>query len=95
MANDLEQSGETAEQPLIHQPQMAGSTRYADATPGRRQSRPILHAALGFVIYSIFDFTSTYMYHGWTLKVALLDTLWGTTVFAATGAILDALPNWP
>ncbi len=24
---------------------------------------------LGFAIYGIFDFTSTYMYHGWTIKV--------------------------
>lgn len=25
---------------------------------------------LGFAIYGIFDFTSTYMYNGWTIKVS-------------------------
>ncbi|EIE24319.1 hypothetical protein COCSUDRAFT_62819 [Coccomyxa subellipsoidea C-169] len=46
---------------------------------------------LGFAIYGIFDFTSTYMYHGWTIKVAVLDTLWGTILFALTGLVLQLL----
>eukprot|EP00884_Botryococcus_braunii_P018732 jgi/Botrbrau1/5542/Bobra.0023s0026.1 len=48
-------------------------------------------AKLGFVIYSIFDFTSTFMYIGWTLPVAILDTLWGTSLFATVGALLQLL----
>ncbi|BDA45963.1 hypothetical protein COCOBI_08-0550 [Coccomyxa sp. Obi] len=46
---------------------------------------------LGFAIYGIFDFTSTYMYDGWTIKVAVLDTLWGTILFALTGLVLQLL----
>ena len=52
-------------------------------------------ARLGFVIYSIFDFTSTFMYHGWTLKVALLDTLWGTILFSLIAGGLGQLPRVP
>ncbi len=48
-------------------------------------------AKQGFVIYSIFDFTSTFMYNGWTLPIAVLDTLWGTTLFGLVGALLQLL----
>ena len=50
---------------------------------------------LGYVIYSIFDFTSTFMYHGWTMKVALLDTAWGTLLFTTIAALLKELNRGP
>ena len=52
-------------------------------------------ARLGYVIYSIFDFTSSFMYHGWTWKIALLDTLWGTILFTAIAALLKELNRVP
>lgn len=48
-------------------------------------------AQQGFVIYSILDFTCTYMFHGWTLGVAVLDTIWGTTVYGIVGKILEGV----
>ena len=81
-------------------------------------------AKIGFVIYGVFDFTSTFMvcssayllgmhpkcmtcchnyerrlltvgcclqYNGWTLKTALLDTCWGTVMYALIGWLLSYL----
>lgn len=56
---------------------------------------PAEGARLGYVIYSIFDFTSTFMFHEWTLYVALLDTLWGTLLFTAIAALLQQLSRVP
>lgn len=50
---------------------------------------------LGYIIYSIFDFTSTFMYHRWTLKFALLDTAWGTLLFTIIAAVLKELSRVP
>eukprot|EP00891_Asterochloris_glomerata_P007239 jgi/Astpho2/7239/Aster-01547 len=50
-------------------------------------------AQVGFVIYSIVDFTNYFMFQGWTAKVALLDMCWGTSVYAITGAALSYLPQ--
>ncbi|KAK9803837.1 hypothetical protein WJX73_005833 [Symbiochloris irregularis] len=52
-------------------------------------------ARLGFVLYVIFDFTSTFMYHAWTIKVALLDTVWGTLLFTLIGGLLNELERIP
>ena len=50
---------------------------------------------LGYLIYSIFDFTSTFMYHGWGLKIAILDTIWGTLLFTIIAAGLKQLSRVP
>ena len=42
-------------------------------------------AQIGFVIYSVFDATSTFMYSAWTLKIAILDTVWGTLLYTILG----------
>ncbi|CAK0771938.1 hypothetical protein CVIRNUC_003912 [Coccomyxa viridis] len=48
-------------------------------------------ARIGLAIYGVFDFTSTFMYHGWTVKVAVLDCMWGTLLYALTGLVLQWL----
>ncbi|KAK9837757.1 hypothetical protein WJX74_004390 [Apatococcus lobatus] len=54
-------------------------------------STPWEAAQQGFVIYSVFDSTSTYIYHGWGYKIAILDTLWGTLLFTILGFIVQEL----
>lgn len=44
-------------------------------------------AETGFYIYSIYDFTNTFLFEGWAVPLALADVAWGTGVFAAAGAI--------
>lgn len=35
-------------------------------------------ALLGFVVYSVYDLTNYAVLRGWTLKVTLIDIVWGT-----------------
>lgn len=45
-------------------------------------------ALLGFVIYGIFNGTNNAIFKGWDNKIAIADTLWGTTVFAIVAKIV-------
>lgn len=36
---------------------------------------------VGFVIYGVFNTTNVALFKDYSLKLALLDTLWGTTIF--------------
>lgn len=44
-------------------------------------------ALFGFVTYAFYDFTNYATLHGFPLKLAIVDTLWGTLLFALVGAI--------
>ena len=48
-------------------------------------STPFEAAQQGFVIYSVFDCTTTYAFHNWTYKYAILDICWGTLLFWILG----------
>lgn len=48
-------------------------------------------ARQGFIIYGVFDLTSTFMYDNWTAGVAALDMLWGTALYAVVGKLLELL----
>ena len=37
---------------------------------------------LGFLVYGIFEFTNMSIFKKWELKTAVIDTLWGGTLFA-------------
>ena len=50
---------------------------------------------LGYVIYSIVDGTNTFVFHGWTLKLAVLDTIWGTALFTIVATVLRELKRVP
>ncbi len=42
---------------------------------------------LGFCIYGIFDFTNLAIFKNYTLKTAIIDTLWGAILFFAVTSI--------
>lgn len=37
---------------------------------------------LGFLVYGIFEFTNMSIFKKWELKTAVIDSLWGGTLFA-------------
>lgn len=47
----------------------------------------ITGALLGFVMYAFYDFTNYATLHSFPLKLALIDTLWGTFLFAIVSAV--------
>lgn len=46
---------------------------------------------LGLVIYGTFDFTNYAMFKNYDLKTAVMDTVWGSLLFALTTLILREL----
>jgi len=46
---------------------------------------------LGLVIYGTFDFTNYAMFKNYDLKIAIMDTVWGSLLFALTTLILREL----
>ncbi len=43
-------------------------------------------AAFGLVVYGMYDLTNLAVLRGWTVRVAVVDALWGAVVTAAAGA---------
>jgi uncharacterized membrane protein len=43
---------------------------------------------LGLVIYGTFDFTNYAMFKNYDLKIAIMDTVWGSLLFALTTLIV-------
>jgi len=43
---------------------------------------------LGIVIYSVFDLTTLAIFQKWSPVLAVIDTLWGGSLFALTAAIV-------
>ena len=57
-----------------------------------RNHRPIWEAfLLGVVIYGVYETTSLALFKKWEWRIALMDTLWGGTLFALTTAIIYAM----
>jgi uncharacterized membrane protein len=46
---------------------------------------------LGLVIYGTFDFTNYAMFKNYDLKTAIMDTVWGSLLFALTTLILGKI----
>lgn len=68
---------------------MAAALIYFVVLPTRTAS--IFHAAiegalLGATIYTVYDFTNYMLIPHWSLKLALVDIAWGTTLFILTAA---------
>ena len=51
-------------------------------------------ALLGFIVYGMYDLTNLAVLRGWTGKVVLLDTAWGTFVCALISAFTHGLDRW-
>lgn len=51
----------------------------------------ISSALLGFTVYGVFDFTSLTIIDKWKLKQSLIDTTWGTILFAITAIIFEKI----
>ena len=50
---------------------------------------------LGLVIYGTFDFTNYAMFKNYDLKTAIMDTVWGSLLFALTKKTVGFLLNLP
>jgi len=42
------------------------------------------HFLLGIIIYSVYDLTSLALLKNWSVKTAIIDTLWGGILFTLT-----------
>lgn len=42
----------------------------------------------GLTSYSVFDFTMHFMFHDWTINLAIMDVLWGSILCSLTTFIL-------
>ena len=48
-------------------------------------------ALLGLFIYSVYDFTNLALIDDYRLDLAIIDSLWGSTLFAITTAIFSLI----
>jgi uncharacterized membrane protein len=54
-----------------------------------KDKRSIMDAfLLGLVIYTVYEFTSIAFLKNWYWSVAIIDSLWGATLFAITTALV-------
>lgn len=44
---------------------------------------------IGFAIYGIFNLTNLAIFKDYSVRVAIIDTLWGTTLFSIIAAIIS------
>lgn len=59
-----------------------------------RRNRPVEEAfALGIVIYGVFEGTNYAMFKRWSPTLAIMDTIWGGILMAATTGITYTLSN--
>ncbi len=50
-------------------------------------------AALGFVIYAVYDFTNLSTLQNWSLKMTLVDVAWGTLLCGTVSALVTLVNN--
>jgi uncharacterized membrane protein len=48
-------------------------------------------ALLGLFIYSVYDFTNLALIDGYRIDLAIIDSLWGSTLFALTTALFSVI----
>ena len=48
-------------------------------------------AMLGFIMYAVYDLTNLAVLRGWTLKVTVIDILWGTSICACVAVLMNGL----
>ncbi len=52
---------------------------------------PLEAGLLGLVIYGTFDFTNYTMLKNYNLKIAIMDTVWGSLLFALTTLVVGKI----
>lgn len=45
-------------------------------------------ALLGLIIYGVFEFTNLALFKNWSILTVIIDTTWGTLLFALTTSIV-------
>tara|TARA_Y100001980_G_C14552022_1_gene335878 strand:- start:1995 stop:2402 length:408 start_codon:yes stop_codon:yes gene_type:complete len=56
--------------------------------PNSVQEAMVYGALVGFVIYGVFNGTSYSINKDWTIKIAVLDTIWGATVMSTAATVV-------
>ena len=56
--------------------------------PNSLNEAMVYGALVGFVIYGVFNGTSYSISKNWTLKIAVLDTIWGMFVMSAAATVV-------
>jgi len=60
-----------------------------------QKHRPVKDAALlGLTIYGVYEFTNYSLLKDWSLLTVIMDTTWGTVLFALTTAIVYSLTSF-
>jgi len=64
----------------------------AFTTSSFERKKSILEAfLLGIIIYAVYETTTLAILKNWTYKTAIIDTIWGGTLFALTTFIVYAI----
>ena len=53
----------------------------------------LIGGTLGLIIYGIFDFTNLSLFKNYNLKIAIIDTIWGSILFTLTTYISKTILN--
>jgi len=57
----------------------------------RTRRSPLDAFLLGLLVYGVFDSTNYAIFKKWDWKIAMMDTLWGGSVFALTTIVVYAI----
>jgi uncharacterized membrane protein len=59
-----------------------------------RKNKSVQEAALlGFFVYSVYELTNLALFKNWSIFTVIIDTLWGTVLFALTTSIVYKIEN--
>jgi len=59
-----------------------------------RKNKSVKEAALlGFFVYSVYELTNLALFKNWSIFTVIIDTLWGTVLFALTTSIVYKIEN--
>jgi uncharacterized membrane protein len=59
-----------------------------------RKNKSVQEAALlGFFVYAVYELTNLALFKNWSVLTVIMDTIWGTVLFALTTAIVYKIKN--
>lgn len=71
---------------VVYALMIAGLWWFVVRTAADWETAAIQGAALGAVVYGVYDFTNLSTISGWHVSMAVQDWMWGTFLFAASAA---------